>query len=85
MNKAWHDSLNGYGVLFRFITPIMVGIIGWFTVSLIVDIKQEIGEIKIDAKNVAVGMTNHLEHHRILEINLAERLTAIEVLMRKTR
>jgi hypothetical protein len=81
--KSWVDKVNGYGVLLRFIMPIMVGAIGWLTISLIMDIKGDIGEIKADARGVAIGMANHLEHHRVLEISLAERLTSIEMILKR--
>lgn len=74
--KNWTaDKVNGYGVYFRFILPIMVGIIGWFTIALINDIKG-------DVKELTFGFKNHLQHHQILEVNLGERLSSMETLLR---
>lgn len=77
--KQLADKINGYGVWFRFLTPAMIAVIGWLTIYLINDIKEDIGEIKSDAKIAATGMINHLEHHRILEIDLSKRYTSFDI------
>ena len=77
------DKINGYGAVLRFITPILIVAIGWLMTHLITDIKDDLKEIKSETKTVITGMTNHLEHHRILEVSLAERLAAIETMLRK--
>ena len=73
------DKINGYGMLFRFITPVMVAVIGFFTVMLINDIKTDIKGVKYDLKEINIGFTNHLSHHRQLEVMLGERLRCLEV------
>ena len=73
------DKINGYGMLFRFITPVMVAVTGFFTVMFINDIKADIKGVKYDLKEINIGFGNHLEHHRALEIMLGERLRCLEV------
>lgn len=82
-NNMNPDRVNGYGVLFRFVTPILITMLGALTLMLISDIKSELGHIKSDARIAAVGMVNHLEHHRVLEVNLADRLSSIETMLDK--
>ena len=68
MNK---DKIDGYGAIFRFITPILI------TVALFIlgIIRQDLGELK-------AHFNNHLNEHKIIEIMLESRLTRIETLIK---
>jgi hypothetical protein len=68
------DKLNSYGALFRFITPIMIAIIGWFTITLIND-------VKVDVRDMKVSFNNHLQHHQTMEIKMSERLICLETIL----
>jgi hypothetical protein len=59
--------VNGYGVLLRFITPILI------TVALFI-----LGMIRSDLKELETHFTNHLSEHKILETTLENRLTKLE-------
>jgi len=67
MNEKMINNLNGFGIMLRFITPVLVTI----AIFLITWIKSDVG--KLD-----VHFTNHLEHHQDLEVGYERRLTAIE-------
>jgi len=86
------DKINGWGSIMRFITPILITIM----LFILSSIKTEIKDNKIDTCNrfdkidlqfekVNVQFSNHLEHHRVFEIVLAERLSSIETVTRKWR
>ena len=71
MFKSWVDKVNGYGVMFRFLTPALLGIIGTLILSNLTGIRQ-------DLKELNVNFTNHLSDHKTIEIKLGERLSCIE-------
>jgi len=66
------DKINGYGVLFRFITPILIALI----LFILTQIVGNINDLK-------VLFNNHLEHHRVIEVSFAERFAHIETLLSK--
>ncbi len=61
------DKINGVGALFRLITPALIGIAIFMLTG--VDNKIE----KLDSH-----FTNHLSHHRELEVEYQGRLTKLE-------
>ena len=72
--KPWVDRVNGYGVLFRFITPLLLSIIlalGGFILN----------DIKDTQKESILHFTNHLSYHNQIE----SRLSRIETLIRKLK
>lgn len=71
VNKMNADKINGYGVIFRFITPILVTI-ALFLLTLVIN----------DVKDIKCSFTNHLEHHRQLEVKLENRLSSIETFLK---
>lgn len=76
------DMINGYGSIFRIVTPILI------TIALFIlgSMKGDIRDVKNELKEVKVGFNNHLEHHRIIEVSYGERLKCIEgMLERKVR
>ncbi len=77
------DKINGYGLLLRFITPILITLGLW----IMSDMKTEIREIRQTAKELSASTivynTNHLSHHNIFEKEICERLASIETFIRK--
>ena len=65
------ERMNGVGITFRFITPILIAVIGW----LLVTMAQRI-ILKID--DLDLHFTNHLMHHQDLEVGYEKRLSIIE-------
>ena len=70
--KNWTDKANGYGVWFRFITPVLI------TIALFI-----LGLIVADLREMKMLFSNHLEHHRNIEIKIAERLSSIETILKR--
>lgn len=72
------DNINGWGSVFRFVTPVLLTI----TLFILGGIKTEIKDVKIDTckrlDNIVLQFTNHLEHHRILEVSLAEKFATLQ-------
>ena len=86
------DRINGWGSVFRFITPLLLSLI----LFILSDVRSQIRDVKLEAKEgfkivdmqfdkVNLQFSNHLEHHRQFEIVLAERLTTIETTIRNWR
>lgn len=71
MNKILEEKLNGYSVLFRFITPILIVMVGFF-------LKFGINRIFDKLDLLDEHFTNHLEHHQDLEVGYERRLTYLE-------
>ena len=71
MNK---EKINGYGAIFRFITPILITIV-LFILGMI---RQDLGELKAQ-------FNNHLSEHKRIEIMLEKRLTSLEVLINRIK
>ena len=71
-----NEKINGYGAILRFITPVLVTI----TLFILGSLKGDIRDVKTDVKEIKVTMTNHLEHHKTLEVNLGERLKCLETI-----
>ena len=67
-------KIDNVGALFRFITPIMIGLTAYFGAMQFTDIKTDI-------KELAAYFTNHLSDHKTIEIILEKRLTALETLI----
>lgn len=61
------SKINGYGEYFRFITPILV------TIACIL-----LGFLLSDMKELKLCFSNHLEHHRVMEVSWEGRLSGIE-------
>lgn len=70
--QATKDTINGWGQIFRFITPILITI----TLFILNDIKQEL-------LNLTTHFTNHLSDHKNIELMIEKRLTHIETILRK--
>lgn len=79
------DKINGWGAIFRFVTPILVTI----ALFILTGIKSEIKDFKTETdkrfNKIDLQFSNHLEHHRIFEIAFCERLTKIETIARRLR
>ena len=79
------DKINGWGSVFRFITPILVTI----TIFILSGIKTEIKDVKTDTNKrldkIDCDFATHFEHHRVFEVTLAERLATLEVGKFRTR
>jgi hypothetical protein len=77
------DTINGWGTVFRFITPILITVGLW----IMADTKNEIREIRQTAKEVAIITTTyntqHLAHHSTFEVGVCERLSSIETILKK--
>lgn len=72
------DNINGWGSVLRFITPVLLTV----TLFILSGIKAEIKDVKIDTckrlDSIVLQFTNHLEHHRILEVSLAEKFAILQ-------
>ena len=66
MNRI-QESINGYSVYFRVITPILVTIM----IFMITQISNNLNAID-------KHFTNHLEHHQDLEVGYERRITKLE-------
>ncbi len=79
------DKINGWGSVFRFITPILLTI----ALFIISGIKTEIKDVKTDTckrlDSIVLQFTNHLEHHRVLEVGLAEKFAMLQVQLEKVK
>ena len=65
------DRVNGIGEKFRLITPILITI-ALFILSIILSEMKEMKSL----------FANHLEHHRVIEVKLGERLSSIETILK---
>ena len=65
------DKLNSWGVLFRFITPILV------TIALFI-----LSMIRTDIIKLESQFSNHLSHHQEWEKMCEHRFSVIETLLR---
>ena len=70
------DKINGVGVLFRFITPSLIIILGTVMIMILSDVKR-------DVEKLDNHFTNHLSHHLSLETGLKSRLARIEALLKR--
>jgi hypothetical protein len=68
MNK---DVINGYGSILRFVTPILI------TICLFI-----LGMIRVDLQTLSTHFTNHLSDHKSFEVNLENRLSCLETILR---
>lgn len=64
------DKINGWGAVFRFITPLLI------TISLFI-----LGMLRSDLCELKAHFTNHLSEHKQIEVTLEKRLTHIETLL----
>ena len=81
MLKDWTDKVNGYGVLFRFITPLLaflMTIIGTLALNNLSEIKRDMDKACLDRKEIRVYFDNHLAHHANFETAIEGRLSRIE-------
>jgi len=69
------DRINGFGVYFRFITPVLLAFIGTMIITLICGIKD-------DMKDLKTHFNNHLTKHESLSKELENRLASIETCLR---
>jgi len=85
--KNWADRVNGYGVLFRFLTPALLAIVGTLILNNLNLIKEEENKTRLELtafqKESRDYNNNHLEHHRLNELKIEQRLTKIETLLKK--
>ena len=83
--ESTKDKINGWGTMFRFITPILITIALW----ILGDMRNQLKDVQLAAKETMVTTiiynTNHLEHHRIFEVNMCERIASIEAILRNER
>jgi hypothetical protein len=94
--KDWADKVNGFGVLLRFIFPVMLGLLAWSLKTNLNDLNHTISRIEQNQEQVKRDLEvyqeksdtynmNHLEHHRISELLIAERLACIETELKRLR
>jgi len=72
------QKINGYGAILRFITPILITLVGFLGKMAIDDVKWQLKESNLQLKELNVHFTNHLSDHKQMEIMLEKRLTKIE-------
>jgi hypothetical protein len=72
------DTINGWGSVFRFVTPVMITIVLFILAGLKDEIKEVRNLAKELAKETMIYNTNHLSHHTKMEISFSERLAIIE-------
>jgi hypothetical protein len=79
------DTINGWGSVLRFITPILITI----AIFILTGIKDEIKFVKDETikrfDKIDLQFSNHLGHHLSLETLLAERMASIEARIRNPR
>jgi hypothetical protein len=95
MFKTWADKVNGYGVLFRFLTPTLIITIGIF---IITSLKTDINQVKMEAQanfdklqavaqvnfdKIDIQLSNHLSHHTQFDKEIFERLSVIETKIKR--
>lgn len=83
------EKINGYGIVLRFITPILVTVM-LFVIGML---RNDMLSIKTEAKanfdklevvtqlnfdKIDTQLTNHLSQHRIFDKEIIERLTRVE-------
>ncbi len=71
MNEITKSKIEGFGSLFRIITPILLTIIGTTIIGGQSELKKEISGLK-------THFVNHLMHHQDLEVGYERRITKIE-------
>ena len=71
MDKFLSDKINGYGAILRFITPVLIGALGFLIIRCIGDIDKKITVMDLH-------FTNHVNHHQDLEIGYERRLSILE-------
>ena len=70
------NRLNGMGVVLRFVHPALFAIISGLILFILTGLKDDMKEVK-------ASLSNHLNHHQTIEINLADRLGRIETQLDK--
>lgn len=71
MKEEIISKINGFGITFRFVTPILIGCVGWLVVSGVAGINKKMDDLD-------GHFSNHLSHHQDLEVGYERRLTQIE-------
>lgn len=69
------DKINGIGSIFRFITPVLIIVIG----SMIV---MHLNNLTESVKLLDGHFTNHLSYHTLLEKEYEHRITSLEIITR---
>lgn len=85
-SNGFTNKVNGYGVLFRFITPILtflMTIIGTLALTALNDIKHDMDKACLDRKEIKVYFDNHLKHHTSFEVSIEKRLSKIETILER--
>ncbi len=89
MNNHTINKINSYGILFRFITPVLLAVIGTLILGNLSDIHKEQIKVRLDLLNyqeeTRTYNINHLEHHRLSEVLIESRLTKIETLLQEMK
>jgi hypothetical protein len=74
------EKVDGFGYLFRFITPILITVLSTLILTNITSLKTDFKE-RLDKMDVY--FVNHLAHHQAFEIGLENRLTKLEAMLAK--
>ncbi len=74
MNK---EKVNNFGILFRFITPILITIMLYMLTMM----QTNISTLQSDIKEIKEHFVNHLKEHKQVEVLMEKRLTRIETLL----
>ena len=74
MNEKAIATINGYGQMLRFITPVLI------TVAILL-----LNWLRTDISELKVHFTNHLSHHNSLEIGYEGRISKVEVELKLRR
>ena len=85
MNNHTINKINSYGILFRFITPALLAIIGTLILGNLSDIRREQIKVRLDLisyqEESRTYNINHLVHHNSIEVSICERLSSIESIL----
>lgn len=65
--------INGWGELFRFVTPILIASSAYFG-------SMALNNIKVSITKLESHFTNHLSDHKTVELMIEKRLSTIEIL-----
>ena len=80
--QSTRDSINGWGHLLRFATPILITIALFILGGMKEDAKEVRREVKELAFENRMYSTNHLEHHAKFEVDISERMSSMEATMK---
>jgi hypothetical protein len=84
-SQQTRETINGWGSVFQFVTPVLLTIVLFILNGLKDEIKDVRNMAKELAKETAIYHTNHLSHHTKMEISFCERLVALETELKRLK